>query len=131
KAHFLDLSPQSVCILQVLHQLCVTDRALVFTTTGETTVSGFSKAKVTLDRLMAAELGKPLTPWRIHDLRRTAASGMAGLGFAPQVIERLLNHLSGAQGGLVGVYQRHEYKQARKDAMAAWGAYVEQLLPLT
>lgn len=77
---------------------------------------------------MAEELGKPVKPWRTHDLRRTAASGMAGLGFAPQVIERVLNHVSGVQSGLVGVYQRHEYRAERKAAIMAWGAHVERLV---
>jgi hypothetical protein len=67
-------------------------------------------------------------PWRIHDLRRTAASGMASLGFQPHIIERVLNHLSGAQGGLVSVYQRHEYIEERKRAIEAWGNYVERLV---
>ena len=61
---------------------------------------GFSNAKERLDVLMAEEFGKPVKPWRIHDLRRTAASGMAGLGFAPQVIERVLNHVCGARSKL-------------------------------
>ena len=47
---------------------------------------------------------------------------MAALGFQPHVIERVLNHVSGAQGGLVGVYQRHEYREERRRAAIAWGA---------
>ena len=69
-------------------------------------------------------LGDKFRPWRTHDLRRTAASGMAALGFQPHVIERVLNHVSGAQGGLVRVYQRHEYREERKRAITAWGAHV-------
>ena len=54
--------------------------------------------------------------------------GWRGLGFAPQVVERVLNHVSGAQGGLVGVYQKHQYRVVeRKAAMLAWGNYVEKL----
>ena len=77
---------------------------------------------------MKAELGDRFQPWRLHDLRRTAASGMAALGFQPHVIERVLNHVSGAQGGLVGVYQRHEYRDDRKRAILAWGEHVIQLV---
>ncbi len=127
KPHHLDLSPQALSILRSLNEERLAPSDLVFSTTGETSVSGFSKAKAKLDSLMTAELGKPLQPWRTHDLRRTAASGMAGLGFAPQVIERVLNHVSGAQGGLIGVYQRHEYRAERKAAMLAWGGYIERL----
>ena len=69
-------------------------------------------------------LGDKFQPWRTHDLRRTAASGMAALGFQPHVIERVLNHVSGAQGGLVGVYQRHEYREERRLAIMTWGEHV-------
>jgi integrase len=97
---------------------------LIFSTTGSTPVSGFSKAKARIDARMQEILGDKFHPWRTHDLRRTAASGMAALGFQPHVIERVLNHVSGAQGGLVGVYQRHEYREERRQAIMAWGAQV-------
>jgi len=97
---------------------------LIFSTTGRTPVSGFSKAKTRIDARMQEILGDKFQQWRTHDLRRTAASGMAALGFQPHVIERVLNHVSGAQGGLVGVYQRHEYREERRRAVMAWGAHV-------
>jgi integrase len=97
---------------------------LIFSTTGRTPVSGFSKAKGRIDARMQEMLGDKFKPWRTHDLRRTAASEMAALGFQPHVIERVLNHVSGAQGGLVGVYQRHEYREERRRAIMAWGAHV-------
>lgn len=53
---------------------------------------------------------------------------MAALGFQPHVIERVLNHVSGAQGGLVGVYQRHEYRAQRRAALLAWGAHVMEIV---
>ncbi len=77
---------------------------------------------------MQAILGDKFQAWRTHDLRRTAASGMAALGFQPHVIERVLNHVSGAQGGLVAVYQRHEYRDERRRAIMAWGAQVMQIV---
>jgi integrase len=67
-------------------------------------------------------------PWRVHDLRRTAASGMAKLGFQPHIVERVLNHVSGAQAGLIGVYQRYDYLEERKRAIDAWGQYVLDLI---
>ncbi len=93
-----------------------------------TVVSGFSKAKARLDARMREILGDKFQDWRTHDLRRTAASGMAALGFQPHVIERVLNHVSGAQGGLVGVYQRHEYRQERRHAIMAWDDKVMQIV---
>jgi integrase len=128
KAHYLDLSPQALCILSALHEERVAGCDFVFSATGKKPISGFSTFKEMFDPLMEAELGKPVLLWRIHDLRRTAASGMAGLGFPPHVVERVLNHVSGAQSGLVSVYQRHEYRAERKAAMLAWARHVEALL---
>jgi integrase len=93
--------------------------------------SGWSQAKRRLDQLMA-ELAndadmEPPAPWRIHDLRRTAASGMAGLGFQPIVVEKVLNHQSGAAGGLVAVYQRYNHRDERRQALAAWGRHLAAL----
>jgi integrase len=59
-----------------------------FTTTGTSPVSGFTRAKARLDRQMAdiasQQAGQPveITPFTIHDLRRTAATGIAAPGGA-------------------------------------------------
>src|SRR5262249_5207087 len=74
--------------------------ALVLTTTGSTPISGWSKTKRKLD----AAMGDP-PAWVIHDLRRTAATGMAEVGVAPHVGEACLNHVSGAKAGVAGVAQ--------------------------
>ncbi len=95
----------------------------IFTTTGQTPVSGWSRAKALLDRRMAAEAAKAgatVPPWRLHDLRRTCASGMARAGVALPVIERCLNHVSGSFGGIVGVYQRHSFEAEMRDAWERW-----------
>ena len=96
----------------------------VFTTNGATPVSGFSKAKRQVDAAMAEIAGKPVVPWRLHDLRRTAASGMAALGVQLPVIEKILNHVSGSFGGIIGVYQRHEYAAEKREALVRWAAHV-------
>jgi len=123
KPHTVDLSPQALAILESLPR----NGELIFSTTGRTPVSGFSKAKARLDARMGDLLDGDLPEWRTHDLRRTAASGLARLGFPPQVIERILNHLSGAQGGLTAVYQRHEYRDERRAAMLTWGREVARI----
>ena len=134
KAHTVDLSPEAVRMLDPLGEAGTprpartSEKDLVFSTTGSTPVSGFSKAKARIDARMQLILGDNFQPWRTHDLRRTAASGMAALGFQPHVIERVLNHVSGAQGGLVSVYQRHEYREERRRAIIAWGAHVISLV---
>lgn len=103
----------------------------VLTTTGTTAISGWSKFKERLDkRLNAARAkeGRPeMAEWRLHDLRRTLASGMAALGVALPVIERVLAHTSGSFSGIVGVYQRHHFLPEMRDALGRWAAHVEGL----
>jgi len=108
----------------------------VFTTTGQSPVSGFTRAKGRLDKLMAdiANEGRAegidrieIPPFTIHDLRRTAASGMAGLRFPPHVVEAVLNHRSGTRRGVAGVYNRFDYADEKRAALEAWGNYVTRL----
>jgi len=65
--------------------------------------------------------------WRLHDLRRTVVSGMAALGVAPHVADRILNHVGGTIGGVAAVYQRHEFLAERKAALDLWGAHVSAI----
>ena len=135
KAHEVDLSPQALAVIDELE----TGGTYLFPARGKGAVVGFSATKRKLDGLVedarreeAAKAGKPapepLADWRLHDLRRSAATGMAGMNFPPHVVERVLNHISGTQSGLVGVYQRHEYRAERKAALVAWGAHVEAVV---
>jgi integrase len=127
KAHELDLSKEALAVINELER----SGPYLFPARGEGAVRGFSATKRKLDELIEAvrleadpTMDDPMTPWRLHDLRRTAATGMAALGFAPHVVERVLNHISGTQSGLVGVYQRHEYRPERKAALEAWAAHL-------
>lgn len=124
KEHLVHLSPQALTVINGLQR--IDGCSFLFSTTCDTPISGYGKAKARLDALMGDVPG-----WRVHDIRRTAASGMAKLGFQPHVIERVLNHISGAQGGLVGVYQRHEYLDERRKALDAWGSYVSRLVSIS
>jgi integrase len=96
---------------------------LVFTTTGRTPVSGWSKLKRRLDAAMGT-----VPPFRIHDLRRTAATGMAELGIPPHIVEAALNHVSGAKAGVAGVYNRAAYAAEKKAALKRWAAHVAGLV---
>jgi integrase len=62
---------------------------------------------------------------RLHDLRRTFASGCQRLGVAPHIIERCLGH---KVAGVQGVYQRHEYSEERRAATERWGQHVERII---
>jgi integrase len=93
----------------------------VFTTTGLKPLAGYSTAKYRLDAAMQrlAE-GASIEPWVLHDLRRTAVSGMARAGADLHIIERAVNHVSGSFGGIVGTYQKHKYENEVRQAHEAW-----------
>ena len=82
----------------------------------------FAVAKRKLDEL------SNVTGWRLHDLRRTCVSGMARLGIAPHVADKILNHPSGTISGVAAVYQRHEFLPERQAGLELWGAHIDQLL---
>jgi len=85
--------------------------------------SGWSKAKAELDARIVAN-GDTVRPWRLHDLRRTTATGMAALGTLPHVVEAVLNHVSGHRAGVAGIYNRHAYAAEKRAALAAWSDHV-------
>jgi integrase len=72
--------------------------------------------------------GAAIEPFTLHDLRRTAATGMAGIGIAPHVVDKILNHVSGAIRGVAAIYNRHAYIDERKAAIEAWSRRVESLV---
>lgn len=128
RAHVVPLAPATVTILRAIPRIGKSPR-LLFTTTGETPFSGVSKATERLQTGAAKHLpeGADPAPWRLHDLRRTFASGCARFGVAVHVVEKALNHVSGTHSGIVGVYQRHQYLEERRRAMELWAAHVEGL----
>tara|TARA_R110002051_G_scaffold189149_3_gene258517 strand:- start:1161 stop:2063 length:903 start_codon:yes stop_codon:yes gene_type:complete len=133
KAHAVPLSSAASSILSGIESIAGT-QGYVFTTTGTSPVSGFSRAKKKkLDGLMleslleeaaAQDKEAKLLPWRTHDLRRTVASGMARLGINLPVIERVLNHVSGSFGGIVSVHQKHEFQDEKRLALETWNRFV-------
>lgn len=137
--HAVPLSPLAVETIAGVAQ--IGRKGLVFTTNGETHVSGYSRAKDRLDSLMieisraeAAERGddpekvEAPTRWTLHDLRRTVATRMAGLNINLPVIEKVLNHVSGSFAGIVAVYQRHEFKDEKRRALNAWADHLLTLV---
>ncbi len=107
-------------------------RGFVFTTTGNTAVSGHSGAKGRLNAKIAVlspetGSGLPMEPWRVHDIRRTVATGLQRLGIRFEVTEAVLNHVSGSKSGVAGVYQRHDWKEEKRAALEAWARHVAHL----
>ena len=86
--------------------------------------------KKALDTAMAGHVpeGAQLQPWRLHDLRRTAATGMGENDVDPHVIERVLNHISGTFAGVVGVYNRAKMEGKKRDALEVWAKHVAKVV---
>lgn len=110
-------------------------KGYVFTTTGKTPISGLTKAKRALDSQVAKarkgdqiEDAPAISPWRIHDLRRTMATGFQRLGIRFEVTEAVLNHISGAKGGVAGIYQRHDWGPEKRSALDAWAKHVAAIV---
>jgi len=98
----------------------------VLSTDGKRTIKSYSKAKSKLDIATIDVLGddSPMEAWRIHDLRRTLATGLQKLSTRFEVTEAVLNHISGARSGVAGIYQQHDWKEEKRDALRAWAAAV-------
>jgi len=119
KPHVVPLSKFAQEVLAEVPRFLDCD--FVFTTTHRSPVNGFSKMVRRLSE------GSNTSGWRLHDLRRTAASGMARIRVAPHVIERVLNHISGTISGVAAVYNRYGYDDEKADALEQWGARLAEL----
>lgn len=120
RAHTIPLSKAAKAVVATIPR---TDRVHVFGR-DDTGFQGWSKCKERLDR----KLGDVVTDWTVHDLRRTAASGMQRLGVRVEVIERALNHVSGSFRGVAGTYQRDPMTDDVRDALERWAWHVTNVV---
>ena len=153
KAHIVHLSTEAREVVDALPRKSIKGENLsadasateeaspyLFTTTGKTPISGFSRAKINVEKAIAEDrkkaakdAGRPaeavscMPAWALHDLRRTLATGCARLGIAPHVVEKVLNHNPRALKGVAGIYNRFEYLPERKAAIEAWGRHVTRV----
>ena len=116
RAHQVPLSP---LVIQVLAALPRTGAYIFTSTRGERPISGYSKIKARADKLAGFD------DWRIHDLRRTAGTGMARAGIAVSTISRVLNH---KEGGVTKIYNRYSYLDEKRHALETWARKVESLM---
>src|SRR5262245_51914399 len=135
------LIPLSSMARKIIEKLPrIEDSPFVFTTTVTTPISGWSRAKRCLDKQMldyaqqrARKRGADsedvkIAPWRVHDLRRTGATGLEKLGERLQVVEALLGHIQGSKAGVAGIYQTHNYREEKHLAVARWAEHVAKVV---
>ncbi|WP_081739652.1 site-specific integrase [Methylobacterium sp. 10] len=120
RPHEVPLSQEAIAILASapVRQ----GRALVFGD-GEGGFSGFGRAKKSMDE----RVGDAAGDWNLHDLRRTASTGMNTIGVLPHIVEAVLSHVSGHRAGVAGIYNRASYRAEKRDALDRWGAFVLSL----
>jgi integrase len=141
RPHAIPLCDAAIRVLESVPRIGDGKGGLVFTSTGATAVSGFSRAKAAIDAAMVRirredakvrgddpETIPAQEKWVLHDLRRTVATNLQKLGVRLEVTEAVLNHVSGSRAGIVGVYQRHEYSAEKRAALDAWARYLDVIV---
>jgi integrase len=122
RAHTIALPPAAREIIAAVPHRAGRDQLF-----GDRAGQGFtswSRGKQELD----ARLGDRVKPWRIHDLRRSVASGMIGLHIPSDHVEAVLNHFGGHRRGIRGVYNRYPYEKEIKLALLSWSKHVRALV---
>lgn len=126
--HLVPLSDAAVAVLEALPG--DEDSPWLFPAEGnpENPASGISKAvnrlRASVDKVIEGDVAS----WSLHDLRRTVATGLQRLGIRFEVTEAVLNHVSGAKGGVAGVYQRHDWAPEKRAALDAWATEVDRIV---
>jgi integrase len=120
KAHTLPLHATALNIIRSVP--CLAGRDLLFGAHSKEGFTAWRISKEALDRRAG------IADWRLHDLRRTAATRMADIGIAPHIIEEILNHKSGHRAGPAGIYNRSSYTREVRAALACWDAHVHSLV---
>jgi len=137
RAHEVPLSDAAVEIIKALPR--VEGKAgLVFSTTGRTAVSAFSRAKTAIDAAIVEGLRKDADAsddqeikapdWVVHDLRRTVATNLQKLGVRLEVTEAVLNHKSGTIRGVAAIYNRFAYEPEKRAALDAWARRLDAIV---
>jgi len=122
RPHTIPLSTQAWTLIEARPRFAGCD--FVFTIDGKRVVNNWDEVK----HRISAKAGITASSWRLHDLRRTCASGMQRLGVLVPVIEKALNHTSGTFRGIVGVYQTHDYADEVRVALQRWADRVEEIV---
>jgi integrase len=119
-AHRVPLSPQALAVLKEVKALNRGEQFVFPSPRGD---KEMTPTVLALAVRRSAEQFK-MEHWTPHDLRRTAASHMTGMGVPRLVVSKILNHV---EPGVTAVYDRHSYDSEKREALFAWGKKVAEL----
>ncbi|MGO8924901.1 MAG: tyrosine-type recombinase/integrase [Xanthobacteraceae bacterium] len=117
QTHIVPLSSQAWSIIEAMPRIVGND----FVFAGDRL--GYGRIKQRLDAQMP-----DVPPWVFHDCRRTLATGLQRLGVRLEVTESVLNHTSGSRAGIVGIYQKHDWKDEKRVALQRWADHIDALV---
>jgi integrase len=114
--HTVPLSP---LVVTILRETCQCHPVYIFSKTRGRPFSGFSKAKVALDRRLE------LPHWTLQDIRRTVRTRLTGIGVPREVAEEVVAH---KKQGIVKVYDLHRFDAEKRAALQAWSARLSDIV---
>jgi integrase len=114
--------PMSDMVRAILEARPRNGREFVFGASQKRGFTGWSRAKNALDEVVK------IPSWRVHDIRRSTATGMSEIGIPPWIVEAVLNHVSGSKAGPAGVYNKSTYEGEKAAALTRWAAHVAAIV---
>lgn len=125
ESHRVPLSPLAVSLIREAEKLSGDSRYLFPSPTDDASIGSGAATK----GLQRARPYIGLADFRVHDLRRTAATGMAELGINPHTISLVLNHISAQKGTITSaVYVKYSYDREKREALETWGRRLQEIL---
>jgi integrase len=128
RACTIPLSEPAVAIIEALPRFAGSDFLFAARVSATTWNGVFSRIKLELDDLIAADNGEAIQPWTIHDIHRSVATHLQKLGIRWEIVEAILNHVGVSRGGVAGVYQHHTFADEKRKALALWATRLQMIV---
>ena len=123
RPHLIPLSRPALALLKERWETRDPDRDLVFGARSGP-FSGWSRSKRELDQRLA-DAAAPVENWVLHDFRRSISTTLhERFGVQPAIVESVLGHAGGHQGGVAGIYNKSTYIAERGRALERWADHL-------